>query len=194
MELTERQTKVLNLVKVAHGDQKRKYTNMDYWTHCYAVADMVNIYVPHPLAIEIALCHDLFEDTEFDFESLLTFLIEVGYDRNDARFICDHVDDLTDRFTKNEYPNMNRERRKMFEARRLGVIYPLAQSIKYADLIDNTSTIVDFDLNFSEIYLKEKQQILDEMKGGSPKLRELCLKTYYNAMYKLDFGKKLSTV
>ena len=43
----------------------------------------------------------------------------------------------TDIYTKQNYPGWNRRKRKQKEAERLAVAHPDAQTVKYADIIDN---------------------------------------------------------
>lgn len=174
MELTERQNKLLQLVKVLHGVQVRKYTEEPYWTHPLAVAVIVNDY--HiGLAAEVALCHDLFEDTDCVADTLTDHLYRIGYSVNEIGVIIRGVVDLTDVFTTEAFPYLNRRIRKECESKRLGSISYLAQTVKYADLIHNTESIVENDPNFSKVYLMEKAQMLIEMNDGNEPLRKRCV-------------------
>ena len=172
MKLTGKQHIVLQFVKASHGDQKRKYTGEPYWNHVYSVAEIISDY--EPKGIEIALCHDLFEDTEVQMPELLGFLIHSGYSNEDALFIVSGVNDLTDVFTKENYPTLNRKERKKLESERLGKVAGLSQSIKYADLMDNTVSIVEYDKGFAKVYLSEKIQMLNQMRAGNFALLEKC--------------------
>ena len=163
LQLDERQMKLLEFVKDKHGDQKRKYTFEPYWTHVVSVATIVSKFVKHGFAVEVALCHDLLEDTECSSAELFQFFVNIGYTENQALSIGARVEELTDMFTKENCPELNREERKKAEANRLGLISSVAQSVKYADLIDNTSTIVMYDHGFAKVYLKEKLDILNPM-------------------------------
>lgn len=169
-----RKEQLLEFVKRHHGEQVRKYTNEPYWHHVLSVAELAEKHESKPLAWEIGVCHDLLEDTECTYNGLFIALTQLGYTDQEAQIITEAVDELTDRFTKEEYPHLNRKSRKRFEAQRLGLIDPLAQSVKYADLIDNTTTIVKHDKGFAEIYLKEKEEILLQMQGGNHILKKLC--------------------
>lgn len=175
MNLTEQQNLLLDFVKLQHGEQKRKYTGEPYWNHLYAVASIVSDYEPHTFAVEIALCHDLFEDTQCTFTQLHNSLISFGYDRKDAYDICTCVNELTDVYTSEAHPYMNRKKRKAEEAKRLGTISALSQSVKYADLIDNTSSIVERDESFAKVYLSEKKDILSVMNKGNQDLFKRCI-------------------
>ena len=174
MKLTEQQEALLEFVKKMHGDQKRKYTGEPYWMHPLAVAEIVSKYENG--CIEVALCHDLYEDTGCDFSELYRAMVTIGYKLRFAYDVCTYVRELSDIYTRESYPHLNREKRKILEAGRLGGISPLAQSVKYADLIHNTESIVKEDPKFSETYLPEKEFILKLMTSGNPKLFSICLK------------------
>lgn len=183
MKLTAKQRVLLEFVKDQHGDQKRKYTHEPYWNHVYHVAEIVQIYVPE--GIEIALCHDLFEDTQCKMHDLLKFLTSNGYWNNEALFIVSGVNDLTDAYTKEVYPTVNRKERKILESGRLGTIHEISQSVKYADLIDNTKSIVEHDPGFATVYLNEKEQILHIMRDGNVGLLAICESSLQQAKEKL---------
>ena len=186
MILTERQERLLTFVKVEHGEQVRKYTNEPYWKHLVSVATIVSKYEPD--GIEAALCHDLFEDTKCQPETLQNALIDFGYTKQESATIPALVMELTDRFIPELYPELNRNERKKREAERLGKICFLSQSVKYADLIDNTSSIVKYDKGFAVKYLQEKVRILDHMRNGNINLLIdccHCLKNALNEMHPL---------
>src|SRR6185312_845648 len=74
--------------------------------------------------------------------------------------ISDNVWDLTDVFTHEAFPYLNRSIRKQCEALRLHTISRTAQIVKCCDLIDNTKSIVAHDPGFAVKYLAEKREIL----------------------------------
>lgn len=172
MELSTRQEKVLEFVKFKHRHQQRRYTGKPYWVHLVAVAEIVSEYQPE--LIEIALCHDLVEDTDCTESELRTFLASHSYTDEETNFIASGVMDLTDVYTHENYPELNRAERKKKEAERLGNISAAAQTVKYADLIDNSSSIVEHDENFAKVFLREKSAILRGMRQGHPKLLKRC--------------------
>lgn len=175
MQFTDKQILLVGFVKKKHEGQKRKYTGEPYWVHPTNVAQIVNEFTNEHLAIEIALCHDLIEDTKCTKEDLLLHLINTGYSEIDSEIIANGVIELTDCFTKERYPRWNRDRRKTEEARRLSTISALAQTVKYADIIDNASTIKKHDPRFAKVYLTEKRQILYNMTKGNEGLFIKCL-------------------
>lgn len=70
---------------------------------------------------------------------------------------------------------MDRRSRKDREAARLSSVAPEAQSIKYADIIDNVTDIMREDTNFATVYVREAKKMLVEMKAGHPVLRERAM-------------------
>ena len=172
MKLNNKQKLLFEFVKTKHKDQVRKYTYEPYHTHLLSVAEIVSIYETG--CVEIALCHDLFEDTNCTFNELYKKLSEIGYDMHTSYDICTCVKELTDVFTKEDYPHLNRAKRKENEANRLGKIRSISQSVKYADLIDNTISIFEHGKDFTEIYLKEKDAILKVMNKGNQSLFKLA--------------------
>lgn len=184
MKLTEKQAELFEFVTRMHGDQKRKYTGEPYVNHCLQVAELVSEHEDD--CVEIALCHDLFEDTKCDFRMLNKELIRIGYDRKDAYDICTNANELTDKFTRAEFPYLNRKQRKINEAERLGKISFKSQSVKYADLINNTESIVANDKGFAKVYLSEKDLILQLMDKGNAVLFCNCLKALQTAMRELN--------
>lgn len=168
MILNNKQEELFEFVKEKHKGQVRKYTGEPYHNHLYNVAEIVsNLGEEY---IEVALCHDLFEDTDCGYEELFNKLFSIGYDENSAFNIRYSALELTDEFTKENFPDMNRENRKIHEAIRLSNISEFAQTVKYADLIDNTKSIVECDKQFSKVYLKEKRFILSIMDKGNKQL------------------------
>ena len=176
LDLMQSRKKLLTFVKYCHAGQRRKYGNEWYWTHLQAVADLIIKYLPEETpAYEIALCHDLLEDTDCKASTIFDQLVYVcGNTKQLAEFIVLSVKQLTDKYTPEAYPALNRTIRKQKEAARLGMAGPITQTVKYADLIHNTSTIVKYDKEFAKIYLKEKMLILDKMRSGDIRLYVEC--------------------
>ena len=194
-ELNSKQEQLYEFVKKEHGDQKRKYTGEPYHTHCFEVAATTialtgEEYAKSFLTVEIALCHDLFEDTNISRSDLYKNLVLIGYDAREAYNICDGVQDLTDKYTVEEYPYLNRKKRKINEAIRLGSIKPSSQTVKCADLISNCMSIVNEDQNFANTYVLEKKEILDEMRGAEINSYLMAGYVYVVAIKKLSEYEK----
>jgi hypothetical protein len=82
------------------------------------------------------------------------------------------VVELTDVYTKEAYPKLNRRTRKAKEIERLISISPEAQTIKYADIIDNAKEIGKADAGFAPVYLRECKIILQKLDKGNQPLHE----------------------
>lgn len=144
-----------------HQGQTRKYTNVPYFDHCMAVAEMVAVKAtPEDGDLEALICaaylHDTIEDTETTSLEIMN-LFPKSY-----QLVCA----LTDYYTHESFPDMPRDLRKLAEADRLGEmskILPGLRLIKWCDLIDNTKSIVEHDPKFSIVYLREKANVLEAL-------------------------------
>ncbi len=177
--MTERQSALFDFIKTKHGDQVRKYTGEPYWNHLFEVAEAAGPY--GELNYEIGLCHDVIEDTTCTLDELFDAAFLAGYMRWEAHKLCLHVDELTDKYTKEAFPKMNRAERKKAEARRLGTTSTKAQTVKYADMVNNTKSIVQYDPDFGKTYIVEKKRALDCMRLGHIDLLIQCCHTFLEA-------------
>lgn len=168
--IMEKQKAFLNHVEHAHREQKRKYTNEPYINHLTTVASLSIHYsttmgYDYKHVYEIAIGHDLMEDTYLnDSKTLKTILISCGYAHEEAMDIINGIINLTDKYTKQHYPDLNREERKILEAYRLSKIPKREKLIKLSDIFDNSSSILQYDPNFSKVYIPEKKNILNLFK------------------------------
>lgn len=152
-----------------HDGQLRKYTGEDYVTHVIEVARLVKENDGTFEMQAAALMHDLLEDTDLIANEISTFLLELTKKPNvfmtveQADDIVELVIELTDTYTHEAYPGLNRKTRKAMEANRLSKASTEAKFIKFYDMVDNTKSIVEHDPKFAEVYLVEKQHLLDVM-------------------------------
>lgn len=158
MTLSKLYDEALAFATLKHHGQVRKYTGEPYVTHCVAVAEEVRRRGGSPEVVTAALLHDTLEDTETTGVELLDKFGPV---------VARLVEELTDEFTKQKYPELNRAQRKLAEAARLGQISASAKLIKLCDLADNTRSIVEHDPDFAVVYLREKAAVLEAMGYGS---------------------------
>jgi (p)ppGpp synthase/HD superfamily hydrolase len=179
----DRRHHVLAFVALKHVMQVRKYTGEPYLRHLQNVAKMAD--GKCKFGYEIGLCHDLLEDTDCTFSELLTSLMRWGYEQVDAIFICNRVQDLTDVFIPENNPELNRGARKYLESMRLHSIDPVAQTVKYCDLIDNTVSIVERDKGFAKKYIPEKEAILTGMDLGNKIMYRKALQSLEKAKQQL---------
>lgn len=64
----------------------------------------------------------------------------------------------------------NRAERKAASRARLAGAWPWVQTIKVADLISNTASIVEHDPKFAAVYLEEKRLLLDVLAQADQRL------------------------
>jgi len=101
-------------------------------------------------------------------------LDEIGYSRFEAYQITKTVLELTDVYTSERFPWLNRKQRKLYEAIRLGGVSDMAKNVKFGDMIDNTSSIVQHDKNFAKTYLQEKIEMLSKMRNTGSQIYVEC--------------------
>ena len=159
MEISIGYDRVLEFAKKAHKNQKRKYTDDDYINHPIKVAEMVNTGLGDSNMIAAALLHDVLEDTEVTHSELRAFLHTV-FSVESAEDILKLVVELTDVYTKENFPDYNRKERKTFETLRLAYISDRAKAIKIADMNHNSESIEKYDPKFAKVFLEEKRELM----------------------------------
>jgi (p)ppGpp synthase/HD superfamily hydrolase len=146
----------------AHGmiNQRRLYTREHYIVHPAHVAEIVRS-VPHTEEmLAAAWLHDTVEDTPVT-------IYEVRH------FFGNEVADRVAMLTNVSKPiDGNRAKRKAIDMAHLAKASPAAMTVKLADLIDNTHTIVKYDPSFAAIYLPEKRALLEVLRAGDATLWE----------------------
>lgn len=154
--------KAMNFARKVHADQRRKYTNNPYTDHLAEVAGIVATVAPPELAdlmASVAWLHDCVEDQGVTLESLRAAF-------GDA--VADGVRLLSD------LEKGNRAQRKAMSCDRLGNAPGWVQTIKCADLISNTSSIVMHDPAFARVYLEEKRLLLERLTDADQRLLALA--------------------
>ena len=138
--------------------QRRKYTDAPYIEHPRDVADLVRE-VPHTEEqLAAAWLHDVVEDTPITLEDVR------------ARF-GDAVAQLVSELTDVSRPeDGTRDVRKTLDRAHLAKASAAAKTVKLADLIDNSRSIVARDPGFARVYLAEKRLLLPFLKDGDPTL------------------------
>jgi (p)ppGpp synthase/HD superfamily hydrolase len=144
----------------AHGsiNQLRKYTGEPYHVHVHTVAELVATKTNDEEVLAAACLHDVLEDVAPSMPNYgkETILREFG------ERVLNLVVELTDVFTKENFPELNRKKRKQAEAERLAQISEEAKLIKRADLFDNNKSITG--TSFEKVWLEEKA-VLDYVLG-----------------------------
>ena len=144
--------------------QLRKYTFEPYIVHPAEVAEIVAEAGGTPEMIAAAWLHDTVEDTGVTSELIRA---EFG----------DEVATLVGWLTDVSRPDHgNRAARKAVDRAHTAAAPAEAQTIKLADLICNTKSIVAHDPKFAVTYLAEKRELLEVMTKGNPSLRERAIR------------------
>ena len=157
--------------KIAHGDQKRKYTGESYIIHPVAVAKIVASVTDGCVEIAAALLHDVIEDTDKTYDDIFN----AGF----RHLVANLVLEVTD-VSKPE--DGNRAIRKEIDRQHLAKASPSGQTIKLADLIHNTESIVKYDPGFAQVYMREKQLLLEVLTKGDKTLYKHAQKLVFDYM------------
>lgn len=142
--------------------QVRKYTQEPYIVHPAEVVGILRAVEHTPVMLAAAWLHDVLEDTNVTYDLLMQ---EFGAE------ITSLVLWLTD-VSKPE--DGNRSTRKELDRQHTASAPAEAQTIKLADLISNTKSIVAHDAAFAKVYLEEKRMLLQVMVRGDKKLHDIA--------------------
>lgn len=156
---------VTEWIKDQHDSVNQKRVDgSPYWEHVIRVSEIVSEYYhgdeEHDDVVRAALSHDWIEDVNPEGHKDLIKII--GFTSTL------YVVSVTNKYTKESYPNLSRQERKVLEAERLGRIPFQAMIIKLADIIDNLSDIEEAKPKFALQYKKEKRGVLSEMTKRVP--------------------------
>jgi len=151
----------------AHEGQVRKFTNEPYIVHPTRVVEMVKALPSVTLgpcpdeALATAYLHDVVEDCGISL-SLIDDLF--------GATVSAGVDWLTED-PELKAKKIKRAIRKWMYADRIRLAPPWVKTIKLADLLDNTPSIIKNEPKFAPVYLKEKRHLLDTaLLHGDPSL------------------------
>ena len=169
----------------AHGSQKRKYSPDRYIVHPVRVMELCRAHTTDITVLSAALLHDVLEDTAVSKSAITHFLSDL-MDAPKAKRTLLLVEELTDQYVKSAYPSFNRRRRKALELERMSTISADAQTIKYADIIDNCKEIVLKDPDFAKVFLNECLKLLKELKDGNKELYKMACDEVARGLSLLD--------
>lgn len=155
----------------AHKGQKRKYTGEPYITHPAAVAELVRSVYHTEEMLAAAWLHDVCEDCGVSNTEIMDkFGQHVG--RMVAR--------LTDRSRPSDGP---RSLRKAIDRVWIAGALHDTMTIKLADIIDNSRSILEHDPAFAKVYLPEKRALLKVLLPGADDLWHTADKICRSAGY-----------
>ena len=150
-----RKAQVYAMAAHAAVGQRRKYTGEPYIVHPAEVAKIVaGVPGATPDMVAAAWLHDVVEDTGCTFND-----IHMGFGIDIATLVVW----LTDVSKPEDGP---RWYRKKLDREHTAQAPAEAQTIKLADLISNTKSIMAHDEKFAKVYLEEKRMLLDVMTRG----------------------------
>jgi (p)ppGpp synthase/HD superfamily hydrolase len=168
----------------ASVQHRRKYGKEPYIVHPWAVAELVKSVGGTEIMVSAAFLHDVLEDVpKYDRHELIWTLLEgvdgwksrfEGQDENwegKCRQVVDLVQWLTDPATKEDG---NRETRIAINLKHIAAAPVEAKTIKLADMIDNTASIIRDDPTFAIRYMAEKKDALPLLAEGHPHLFSRC--------------------
>jgi (p)ppGpp synthase/HD superfamily hydrolase len=164
--------------------QRRKYTNEPYLTHPFDVRRIMfrgAKMAPTTFMGAAALLHDVVEDTKVSIAVIHNYFGEE---------VSALVGWLTD-VSKPE--DGNRAKRKQIDLLHTASAPSEAKTIKLADLISNTKSIVEHDKDFAGVYLREKAAILEVCGDADPGLLEIAHKSLEEAKSLISFKNKNSS-
>lgn len=165
--------------KERHEGQVRKYTGLPYIIHPVEVASFVSLVSSDEKMIMAALLHDVVEDTD-------TKLYEI------ARMFGMTVANLVGELTKISIPSDgNRAVRKEIDRQHTASACADAKTIKLADVICNTRSVVEEDSKFARVYLPEKIELLKVLTEGDIILYRVALSVIQEGFRKLKREKIL---
>lgn len=156
----------------AHGAirQVRKYTGEPYITHPAVVAEIVALVPGHTWQmISAAWLHDVLEDTGVTEDTIREIF---------GAEVTQMVKDLTNV----PLTAGNRAARYQMNLEKLSKASPQTKTIKIADLLHNTKSIVEHDRGFAPVYLREKLGALDVLREGDPVLWAMAYQQCVSAM------------
>ena len=156
----------MKFAREAHKAQRRKYTNNPYIDHLAEVAGIMATVtnqqreVAQEIMVAVAWLHDCVEDQGITAHQLLAIAMPEAV--------------VTGVMLLSDLEQGNRAERKAASRARLAKAPGWVQTIKCADLISNTSSIVEHDPKFAVVYREEKRLLLDVLKNADPRLLEIA--------------------
>jgi GTP pyrophosphokinase len=152
-----------------HRGQIRKFIKEPYIHHIIRVAGYCILYVDgdQNLIQQIAYLHDVIEDTDVTYENLKNLF-------SDA--VAEGVFDLTNLYTKENFPAFKRHERKRKEIDRLANCPKIIQQIKLCDRLDNVHSLLYGDKFWQTRYKDETLYMLEKIGNSQEYLANLIEK------------------
>lgn len=160
-----------NFAERAHASQVRKYSGEPYAVHLREVAGYCAEVGCRGEVVAAAWLHDAKEDQGVTGDELVALF---GHD------VARLVEEVTD---QSRPEDGNREMRKTIDREHVGRGSAEGKTIKLADLISNTKSIVSRDPHFAVTYMREKRLLMPLLADGHQTLygRAMDLLEQYEA-------------
>lgn len=172
MSLLEKEAMIFSVMQHTKAGQIRKLSGEEYAVHPAGVASILRGIGSDPGLLAAAWLHDI-KDCNISRSQ-----VESNFG-SDVANLVDEVSDIA------SSKDGNRKQRKALERRHLADASFRGKTLKLADVIDNTETIAERDQSFSMVYLPEKWEELQSLKGGHPALWDRALKSIEQAAVKI---------
>lgn len=154
----------------------QKYSDDPYIVHPAAVARLISMVTFNRYMIAAAWLHDVVEDT-------------VATNEDIEKLFGSEVAALVEMVTDVSQPeDGNRAVRKAKDLEHLKLANCEAQTIKYADILVNSRSIIENDKKFAVTYIPEMVEILKHLNKGDAHLYA-CAKNIVSLAYSNLFGK-----
>lgn len=170
--------KAENFAQEKHKGQIRKYTGQPYYVHCEEVARLVSTVTSNEDMIIAALLHDTIENTNTSYQEIKSQF---------GSIVADYVISLTDTSKLIDGNRENRESRKKIDRDKFESSTLAVKTIKMADLIDNTESIIIHDPDFAKVYMREKALLFDVLVNNADRADWRLSQIAYNII--LEFYK-----
>lgn len=152
---------------------RRRYTNEPYWHHLAEVAELVAAAGGTSAMIAAAWLHDVVEDTPVTHEQLAEHF---------PADVCELVAWLTD---VSKLTDGNRATRKRIDREHTANAPAEAHTIKLADMISNSRSIIEHDPGFAQVYMAEKRLLMPVLADGNQDLytqAQMIVYDYFNVV------------
>lgn len=156
-DVTDVEQKAMTFAYRKHSeiDHTRKYSGKPYIVHPAAVAELVRSVDHTPEMLAAAWLHDTVEDTKATLEQI-------------RKVFGDEIYELVEMLTDVSRPeDGNRKTRKEMDRQHSAKASPEAKTVKLADLIHNSRSIIKQDPGFARVYLREMRDLLEVLKEGN---------------------------
>lgn len=131
-----------------------------YFDHCEGVAKLVRAAGGTDEQVMAAYLHDVIEDCGVDVGEVIQYF---------GTEVASLVLELTDVYTHDRYPDLNRKLRKELEVQRKARLSPAAMLIKFCDVLHNSMSIENKPggSDFAKVYRGEINEFLTRVMGSA---------------------------